>query len=435
MRKRTESSTTSDLKKRIFFVLFALLVFRIGNVFVVPGIDASKLLAMSHKYSHGVLGIFSMFTGGALQRMTIFALGVMPYISASIIIQLFTPMSPSMKQLQSEGAAGRRKLNQYTRYLTAGIAFVQAIGISKWLMANNTVVIHQNPIFFYFVAVVTLVTGAMFLMWLGEQVTERGIGNGISLLITAGILSRLPSAIGAVFTQVQQGQMQVVTLLLIITMVLLVVGFVVFFESAQRRIATEYPKRHDHRGRGNMAQKSHLPLKLNTAGVIPVIFAQAITSVPGMLASSFATAHGLAWLHTVALNLSFGHIPYFVFFFVSVFFFSFFWASINQNPRETADQLKQQGVVVARLRPGKQTAQYIEKIMDRLTVIGATYLSLVAILPQVLTHVWGLPFYFGGTSILIVVVVLLDFGSQLQSHLMSSRYSSLMKSRQGGFVK
>jgi len=430
-----QGSSMGELKRRLFFVLFAILVYRLGSYIPVPGIDPARLADMFHSHQSGLLGMFNMFSGGALRRMTIFALGVMPYISASIIVQLFTPMTPSLKSLQKEGEQGRRKLNQYTRYLTGALALLQSLGVAKWLMASKAVYI-TGPMF-YFVAAVTLVTGTMFLMWLGEQMTERGIGNGISLLIFASIASRLPSAVSDLFMQVQQGQMQVITLLVLVAFILCVIGVIVFMESAQRRIPIQYPQ--SQAAKGGRPQ-SHLPLKINMAGVIPVIFAQSILLFPSFLASTFSKFHGLSWLNGVALQLSQGHLVYNIVFIIAIFFFCFFYSSLQFNPKETAERLKKQGAIIDRTRPGLQTAKYIEKIMDRLIVVGAIYLTLVALLPQILMALWHVPFYFGGTSLLIVVVVMMDFVSQVQTHVMSRYYKSWNSSKGGsrgggGFVR
>ncbi len=415
-----QGSSTGELKRRLLFILLAILVYRLGSYIPVPGIDPARLAGLFHSHQSGLLGMFNMFSGGALKRMTIFALGVMPYISASIIVQLFTPMTPSLKSLQKEGEQGRRRLNQYTRYLTGGLALLQSLGVAKWLMASKAVFL--SPILFYFVASVTLVTGTLFLMWLGEQMTERGIGNGISLLIFASIASRLPSACSDLFMQVRQGQMQVITLLVLAAFILLVIAVIVFMESAQRRIPIQYPQR--QMAKGGRAPQSHLPLKINMSGVIPVIFAQSILLFPSFLASTFSKFPGLSWLSEVSLQLSRGHLVYNLIFVGAIFFFCFFYSALQFNPKETADRLKKQGAIIERTRPGEQTAKYIEKIMDRLTVVGAIYLTLVALLPQMLMTVWHVPFNFGGTSLLIVVVVMMDFVSQVQTHLMSRYYKS-----------
>lgn len=414
----------SELKKRLLFVLIGILIYRLGAYIPVPGLDPTRLAALFQQHESGFLGMFNVFSGGALSRMTIFALGVMPYISSSIIFQMYGQISPKMQQLKKEGEAGRRKINQYTRYGTAVLSFVQSIFMTKWLVSSHTVL---NPTFgFYFTAIVTLVTGSMFLMWLGEQMTERGIGNGISLIIFISIVSRFPTAIGQVFTQVRQGQMSVLTLLFLIAAVIVVTLVVVFFERAQRRITINYAKRQQGR-KLYAAQSSHLPLKINMAGVIPVIFAQSIILFPGAIAKFMASIQGLGWLSDVALAFSYGSPAYVVVFAIAVIFFSFFYTALVFNPKETADNLKKSGAFIPGIRPGEQTARYIDKVMTRLTLVGSIYLALVALLPQFLILAWNVPFYFGGTSLLIVVVVIMDFMAQVQAHLMSHQYESLMK--------
>jgi len=414
----------SELKRRLLFVLIGIIIYRLGSYIPVPGLDPSKLAALFQQHASGFLGMFNMFSGGALSRMTIFALGVMPYISSSIIIQMYGQISPKMKQLQKEGEAGKRKINQYTRYGTVILSLLQAVFMTKWLVSSGTAL---NPNFgFYFTSVITLVTGTMFLMWLGEQMTERGVGNGISLIIFASIASRFPTAVGQIFTQVRQGQMSVLTLLILIAVVGLVTLVVVFFERGQRRITINYAKRQQGR-KLYAAQSSHLPLKINMAGVIPVIFAQSIILFPAAVAKFMASVKGLGWLNTVSLALSYGQPAYIVIFAIAVIFFSFFYTALVFSPKETADNLKKSGAFIPGIRPGEQTAQYVDKVMFRLTLVGSLYLALVALLPQFLILAWNVPFYFGGTSLLIVVVVIMDFMSQVQAHLMSHQYESLMK--------
>lgn len=414
----------SELKRRLLFVFIGIVVYRLGAYIPVPGLDPVRLAALFHQHELGFLGMFNMFSGGALSRMTIFALGVMPYISSSIIIQMYSQISQKMQVLRKEGEAGRRKINQYTRYGTVILSLLQSIFMTKWFAGSGTVI---NPDFsFYFTAVVTLVTGAIFLMWLGEQMTERGVGNGISLIIFASIASRFPTAIGQVFTQVRQGQMPMLTLLLLIMVVITVTVVVVFFERAQRRITISYAKRQQGR-KLYAAQSSHLPLKINMAGVIPVIFAQSIILFPGAVAKFTASIQGLGWLNNVSLALSNGQPAYIVIFAIAIIFFSFFYTALVFNPKETADNLKKSGAFIPGIRPGEQTANCIDKIMTRLTLVGSIYLALVALLPQFLILAWNVPFYFGGTSLLIVVVVIMDFMAQVQAHLMSHQYESLMK--------
>jgi preprotein translocase subunit SecY len=413
-----------ELRNRLLFVLIGLVIYRLGAYIPVPGLDPQKLADLFQQHESGILGLFNMFSGGALSRLTIFALGIMPYISASIIVQLYATVSPTMLQLKKEGEAGRRKINQYTRYATIAFSLIQGIGICKWLV-NSGVVISPGWNF-YFVATVTLVTGTMFLMWLGEQMTERGIGNGISLIIFAGIAARFPAAIGQVFTQVKQGQMQGLTLLMVLIAVIAVTVVVVYFERAQRRIKIEYAKRQQ----GRMiyaAQTSHLPLKINMAGVIPPIFAQSIILFPTTIAQFFGTAKGLGWLNDLSLALSPGQPGYMLAFAVLVISFAFFYTALVFNPKETADNLKRSGAFIPGIRPGENTANYIDGVMTRLTLVGSVYLALVALLPQFFMIAWNVPFYFGGTSLLIVVVVVMDFMAQVQAHLMSHQYESVMK--------
>lgn len=413
-----------ELKRRLLFVLIGILVFRIGSHIPVPGIDTQKLADLFNQQSSGILGLFNMFSGGALQRLTVFALGVMPYISSSIIMQLFTSVIPKLEQLKKEGENGRRKINQYTRYGTLFLATFQAIGISKWLVSSGYV---PNPSFyFYFVATITLVTGTMFLMWLGEQMTERGIGNGISLIIFAGIVARFPSAIGQVMTEVRQGQMQILALILLLALVLCVTAFVVFVERGQRQIAVQYARRQVGR-KIYAAQSSHLPLKINMAGVIPPIFAASIILFPVTISQFFATTKGMGWLNDVALALGVGQPLYNISMAAAIVFFCFFYTALVFNPKETADNLKKSGAFIPGIRPGDQTANYIDEVMTRLTFVGAIYLTLVALLPEFINVFWHVPIYFGGTSLLIVVVVLMDFMAQIQAHLMSHQYESIMK--------
>jgi preprotein translocase subunit SecY len=414
----------SELKRRLLFVLIGIIIFRIGAHIPVPGIDPERLADLFRQEQSGILGLFNMFSGGALLHFTVFALSVMPYISASIIMQLFTVVSPKLEQLKKEGESGRRKISQYTRYGTLILATFQGFGISKWLATQGIVI---APGFsFYLVATLTLVTGTMFLMWLGEQMTERGVGNGISLIIFAGIVARFPSAVGELFNQVRQGQMQVISLLLLVAVIIAVTAFVVYMERAQRRITVNYAKR--QQGRKMLAaQSTHLPLKINMAGVIPPIFASSIILFPGTIAQWFGNAKGFSWLTYVKTLLSPGQPLYLILFAAAVVFFCFFYTALVFNPKETADNLKKSGAFIPGLRPGEQTAKYIDTVLTRLTLVGAVYITLVSLLPEFLTVAWKVPFYFGGTSLLIVVVVLMDFMSQVQAHMMSHQYESLMK--------
>jgi preprotein translocase subunit SecY len=414
----------SELKRRLLFVLIGIVIYRIGAHIPVPGIDTQRLADLFSHQSNGILGLFNMFSGGALQRLTVFALGVMPYISASIIVQLLSVVSPHLEQLKKEGESGRRKINQYTRYATLVLAAFQAVGISKWLISQGLVL--SPGIGFYFVATVTLVTGTMFLMWLGEQMTERGIGNGISLIIFAGIVSRFPSAIGQILNQVREGQMQVISLLILVALVILVTAFVVFIERGQRRITVHYARRQQG-GKIYAAQSSHLPFKINMAGVIPPIFASSIIIFPSTISQFFSKTKGMGWLSDVSLALSPGQPLYLLFFTIAIIFFSFFYTALVFNPRDTAENLKKSGAFIQGIRPGEQTAQYIDGVMTRLTLVGALYLTLVALMPEFLILTWHVPFYFGGTSLLIVVVVLMDFMAQIQAHLLSHQYESIMK--------
>jgi preprotein translocase subunit SecY len=410
-----------DLKRRLFFVLGALIVYRLGAHIPVPGIDPERLAELFQSQAGGILGVFNLFSGGALSRFTIFALGIMPYISASIIMQLLTVAVPSLEQLKKDGEAGRRKITQYTRYGTLVLALAQAIGISIALETQAGLVLDPG-LMFRFVTVATLVTGTMFLMWLGEQITERGIGNGISLIIFAG----LPSAIGGLFELVRTGAMHPFTALVICVLVVVVTGFVVFVERGQRKILVNYAKRQV----GNKVyggQSSHLPLKLNMAGVIPPIFASSIILFPATLGQWFGASEGMTWLRDISSTLAPGQPIYVMLYALAIVFFCFFYTALVFNPRETADNLKKSGAFVPGIRPGDQTARYIEKILTRLTLVGAVYITLVCLLPEFLILRWNVPFYFGGTSLLIIVVVTMDFMNQVQSHVMSHQYESLLK--------
>jgi len=423
------SGGLSELKKRLFVVLIGILVFRLGSFVPIPGLDPAKLTDFFKQHESGILGMFNMFSGGALSRMTIFALSIMPYISASIIVQMFGSISPHLQQLKKEGEAGKRKMNQYTRYGTLFLSVIQAMAISKWLVSNGIVL---NPnLAFYISSVITLVTGTMFLMWLGEQMTERGIGNGISLIICAGIIARFPTAVSQVVTQVRQGQMQGLTLLFLVVFVIAVVMLIVYFERAQRKIAINYAKRQQGR-KMYAAQSSHLPLKINMAGVIPPIFAQSILMFFSTISQFLAPTAGFGWLRNVSLALSFTQPGYMVLFAAAVIFFSFFYTALVFNPKETSDNLKKSGAFIPGIRPGEQTAKYIDLVMTRLTLVGSIYLAAVSLLPQFLMLTLNVPFYFGGTSLLIIVVVLMDFMSQVQAHLMSHQYESIMKNQRKG---
>ena len=414
----------SELKQRLLFVIIGIIIYRLGSHIPVPGLDPQKLADMFNNQRNGILSLFNMFSGGALQRLTIFALSVMPYISSSIIIQLFTAIVPKLEQLKKEGESGRRKINQYTRYGTLILAIFQALGISKWLAGAGIVLV--PGFYFYFLSTITLATGTMFLVWLGEQMTERGVGNGISLLIFAGIVSRFPSAVAQVMGQVRQGQMQVISLFLLIAIVVVVTGIVVYIERGQRRITVNYARRQV----GNKiyaAQNSHLPLKVNMAGVIPPIFASSIILFPATLAQWFGHGKGMEWLSQVGLALTMGQPLYLISYAAAIIFFCFFYTALVFNPKETADNLKKSGAFIPGIRPGLNTASYIDLVMTRLTFFGAVYITCVSLLPDLLMFGWHIPFYFGGTSLLIVVVVLMDFMAQIQSHLLSHQYDSLLK--------
>ena len=413
-----------ELKSRLLFVLIAIVVYRIGAHIPVPGINPDRLAALFDQNQGTILSMFNMFSGGALERMSILALGIMPYISASIIMQLMTVVSPTLAQLKKEGEAGRRKINQYTRYGTVILATVQSFGMAVGL-ANQGVAFAADANF-YFVAVVTLVSGAVFLMWLGEQVTERGIGNGISILIFAGIVAGLPSAIGQSFESARQGDLNILALLAIAVLAVATVGFVVFMERGQRRITINYAKRQQGR-RMYAAQTSHLPLKVNMAGVIPPIFASSILLFPASLGQWFGQTEGMELLQDIALALGPGQPLYILLFSVCIIFFCYFYTAIVFNPKDVADNLKKSGAFIPGIRPGEQSAKYIDNVLGRLTLFGALYITAVSLMPQFLVVAWNVPFYFGGTSLLIVVVVVMDFMAQVQSHLMSHQYESLMK--------
>jgi preprotein translocase subunit SecY len=415
-----------DLKRRLLFLLGALVVFRVGAHIPVPGIDPNVLSDLFAGNQGGILGMFNMFSGGALSRFTIFALGIMPYISASIIMQLMTTVSPQLEQLRKEGETGRRKITQYTRYGTLFLALFQATGISIALESQPGLVLEPG-LMFRVTAVTTLVTGTMFLMWLGEQITERGLGNGISIIIFAGIAAGLPNAIGGTLELVRTGAMHPLTALLIAIAVLGVTAVVCFVERGQRKILVNYAKRQvGNRVYGG--QSSHLPFKLNMSGVIPPIFASSLILFPATLLGWFGASHeGLTWLRDAAATLSPGQPIYVLLYAALIIFFCFFYTALQYNPKETADNLKKSGAFVPGIRPGDQTARYLEKILTRLTLAGAIYVTSVCLLPEFLILKWGVPFYFGGTSLLIIVVVTMDFMSQVQAYIMTHQYESLLR--------
>lgn len=414
-----------DLRRRLVFLLLALVVYRIGSHIPVPGIDPEFLARMMNEQQGGMLGLLNMFSGGSLSRFAVFTLGIMPYISASIIMQLMTYVVPTFEQLKKEGEAGRRKITQYTRYGTLVLAIFQSLAIAIGLEGSPGLVIDPG-LAFRVTAVVSLVAGTMFLMWLGEQITERGLGNGISLIIFASIVSGLPSAIGGTLELVRTGAMNILVALLIIALVVLVTYFVVFVERGQRKILVNYARRQV----GNKVyggQSSHLPLKLNMAGVIPPIFASSIILLPTTLVSWVSTGDSTRWLRDLASALSPGQPIYVTLYAAAIIFFCFFYTALVFNSRETADNLKKSGAFIPGIRPGDQTARYIDKILLRLTMAGAIYITAVCLLPEFLILRYNVPFYFGGTSLLIIVVVTMDFMTQVQNYLMSQQYESLLK--------
>jgi preprotein translocase subunit SecY len=419
---------TSELMNRLMFLFGALVIFRAGSYVPIPGIDTVVLAQLFEQQKGTIIEMFNMFSGGALERASVMALGIMPYITASIIIQLMTHVHPTLSELKKEGEAGRRKISQYTRYGTLFLAIFQSISIATSLpnMVTGLVI---NPGFgFYFTAVVSLVTGTMFLMWLGEQITERGIGNGISMIIFAGIVSGLPTAIGQTIEQARQGEIQPLLLILIAVIIAAVTAFVVFVERGQRRIVVNYAKRQQGR-KVFAAQSTHLPLKVNMAGVIPPIFASSIILFPGTLASWFGQGEGMMAdiLQEVSLALSPGQPLYMMLYAAAIIFFCFFYTALVFNPRETADNLKKSGAFIPGYRPGEQTSRYIDKVMTRLTLAGALYITFICLVPEFMLVLWNVQFYFGGTSLLIIVVVIMDFMAQVQTHLMSSQYESVLK--------
>ena len=414
-----------DLRKRLIFLLLALVVFRIGSYIPVPGIDPGQLKELFKGQSGGILNLFNMFSGGSLSRFAVFALGIMPYISASIIMQLLTYVLPTFEQLKKEGESGRRKITQYTRYATLGLALFQSIGIAVALESSPGLVL--EPGFgFRMTAVVSLTAGTMFLMWLGEQITERGLGNGISILIFAGIAAGLPSAVGGLLELIRTGAMSILVAIGIIAVVVAVTYFVVFVERGQRKILVNYARRQV----GNKVyggQSSHLPLKLNMAGVIPPIFASSIILLPATVVGWFSTGESMRWLKDIAGTLTPGQPIYVLLYASAIIFFCFFYTALVFNSRETADNLKKSGAFIPGIRPGDQTARYIDKILVRLTLAGAVYITFVCLLPEFLILKYNVPFYFGGTSLMIIVVVTMDFMAQVQNYMMSQQYESLLK--------
>ncbi|MGE4530739.1 MAG: preprotein translocase subunit SecY [Acidithiobacillus sp.] len=424
----------NELRNRILFLLGALIVFRIGAHIPVPGIDPAAMASFFNQQRGTILGMFNMFSGGALSRLTVFALGIMPYISASIIFQLAGSVFPKLEDLKKEGEAGRRKITEYTRYATVGLALMQGLGIAiaieKMHAGHVPVVIDPGPLFL-FTTTISLACGTVFLMWIGEQITERGIGNGISLIIFAGIVAGLPDAIGTTFELMNTGQFQPLFVVALFLLALLVTAFVVFMESAQRRVPIQYAKRQVGR-KIYGGQSTHMPLKVNMSGVIPPIFATSILLLPATLSGWFANVHGMEWLARFGQALSPGSALYVVVFTSAIVFFAFFYTAMVFNPRDTADNLKKSGAFVPGIRPGEHTARYMDRILTRLTLWGAIYLTLVCLLPEFLIVQYNVPFYLGGTSLLIVVVVMMDLMGQIQSHLLTHQYEGLIRKNSVG---
>ena len=419
-----------ELRQRIFFVIGALIVFRLGSFIPVPGVNPDAMAHLIEQQGGGLMSMFNMFSGGSLQRFSVFALGVVPYISASIVVQMMGSVLPSLQQLRKEGEAGRRTMTMYTRFGTVGLAAFQAFGIAHWLMAQTSsvgAVVYAPGFGFVLASVVGLTAGTMFLMWLGEQITERGIGNGISLLIFAGIVAGLPRAVSETLGKVGNGELQVLPLILVVVMVLLTTAFVVFMERAQRRITVNYARRSGGQ-RAYMNQTSHLPLKINMSGVIPPIFASSLLMFPATAITWLgARAQQMRWLQELIQALTPGAPLYDIVFAVLVITFAFFYTAIVFNSQETADNLKRSGALIPGIRPGRATGDYIDGVMTRLTGVGALYLVLVCLVPSFMQNTWHVSFYFGGTSLLIVVVVVMDFTAQVQAHLVSHQYEGLLK--------
>ncbi len=414
----------TELRQRLLFVFVALIIYRIGTFIPVPGVNPQALMGFMDSQQGTIIDVFNLFTGGALERFSLFALGVMPYISASIIIQLMSSTVPQLQQLKKEGSSGRQKITQYTRIFTVVLAAFQAGGVAIALQGQQGVVF--APGFgFLFTAIVTLTAGTVFLMWLGEQITERGVGNGISLIIFAGIVAGLPRAIAGTLELVNTGQLGIAAALIIGVFVLAVIYFIVKVERGQRRITVNYAQRQGRVAYQN--QQTHLPLKLNMSGVIPAIFASSIVIFPSTLATWFSTTEQMSFMTDIAASLAPGNLPYTILFSGLIIFFCFFYTAIVFNSKETADNLKKSGAFIPGIRPGRHTADYIDTVLTRLTMVGSLYLVLVCLLPDLLQVVWNVPFYFGGTSVLIVVVVIMDFIAQVQAHLVSHKYDSLMK--------
>jgi len=418
-----------ELRQRLFFLLGALFIFRVCSFIPVPGINPNALAAMFDQQSGTILDMFNMFSGGALQRLSVIALGIMPYISSSIIMQLLTVIEPRLKQLKKEGEQGRRKITQYTRYGTVFLCTFQAFGVATLLesqQAAGLAVVMDPGIGFKITTIATLVTGTLFLMWLGEQITERGVGNGISMIIFAGIVAGLPSAVAGTMELARTGELHLLAVFSLFALAIVVTGFVVFVERGQRRITINYAKKQV--GRKQYAgQSSHLPLKLNMAGVIPPIFASSLILFPSTIAGWFGQSEGLRWLQDLSTVMSPGQPIYVLMYAAGIIFFCFFYTAIVFDPKETADNLKKSGAFIPGMRPGEQTAAYLDNVLTKLTLAGAVYITSVCLLPEFLIVKYNVPFYFGGTSLLIIVVVVMDFMSQIQAHLMSHQYDSLLK--------
>jgi len=414
----------TELRQRLLFVVVALIIYRIGTFIPVPGVNPQALLQFMNSQQGTIVDVFNLFTGGALQRFSLFALGVMPYISASIIMQLMSTAVPQLAQLKKEGSSGRQKITQYTRNFTVILAAIQAGGVAFALQGQTTIVL-QPGFGFLFTAMVSLTSGTIFLMWLGEQITERGVGNGISLIIFAGIVAGLPRAVAGTLELVNTGQLSIPAMLIILVIVLAVIYFIVRVERGQRRITVNYAQRQGRIAYQN--QSTHLPLKVNMSGVIPAIFASSIVIFPSTLATWFSGSEGLSWLTDVSAALTPGNLAYTILYSGLIIFFCFFYTAMVFNSKETADNLKKSGAFIPGIRPGRQTASYIDFVLTRLTMVGSLYLVAVCLLPDIFRVLWSVPFYFGGTSVLIVVVVIMDFIAQIQAHLISHQYDSLMK--------
>jgi preprotein translocase subunit SecY len=418
----------SELKERLLFVVFSLVIFRAGSFIPIPGIDTTILTDFLGKHHESIIGMLNAFSGGSLSRASVFALGIMPYISASIIIQLLTVINPALAEIKKEGEAGRRKINQYTRYATLALAILQSLGIATALpeMPGMSGLVVKPGLFFNFITMISLTTGTMFLIWLGEKITERGIGNGISIIIFAGITSGFPPAVIRIFEESRQGNLSFLILLMVIIFASIVTLLVVFIERGQRRVTVSYAKRQQGR-RIYAAQSTHLPLKVNASGVMPAIFSSSIILFPTALISWFGTSTQWSWLNKIALCLQPGQPLYVLLYAIAIIFFCFFYTSLVFNPRDTADNLKKSGAFIPGIRPGEQTARHISKIMTRLTLFGSIYITFICILPEIVRNIIHISFYFGGTSLLIVVVVTIEFMSQVQTMVMSNQYDSVLK--------